>query len=285
MKSGHVGLVKENVSVPLALGLLQLGAKGRLALFISLLWKWNSEQKKNGFLLFHVTLKYVNNKILYASHCTVVSPEEWNLLFCVILRHKCRQKMKTTNPYGNEPATWVISETFFNTFSHLNRSSHVKTISDFILDDDFEDSLYQKVSFGHPYGRKQGRTKEPYDESEREEWKSWLKTQHSENEDHCIWFHHFMAYSWGNNGNSEWLFWGAPKSLQMVTAAIKLKDACSLEGKPWPPKQHIKRQRHYFVNKGLSSQSYGFSCGHIWMWELDYKESWVQKNWCFWTVA
>ena len=81
------------------------------------------------------------------------------------------------------------------------------------------------------------------------------------------------------------LFSWAPKSLQMLTAAIKLKDACSLEGKPWPPKQHIKRQRHYFVNKGLSSQSYGFSCGHIWMWELDYKESWALKNWCFWTVV
>ena len=47
---------------------------------------------------------------------------------------------------------------------------------------------------------------------------------------------------------------------------------------------HIKKQRHYFANKGLSSQSYGFSGGHVWMWELDYKESWVPKNWCFWTV-
>ena len=42
----------------------------------------------------------------------------------------------------------------------------------------------------------------------------------------------------------------------------------------------MKKQRHYFVNKGLSSQGYGFSSGHVWMWELDYKESWVQKNWC-----
>ena len=47
----------------------------------------------------------------------------------------------------------------------------------------------------------------------------------------------------------------------------------------------IKKQRHYFVNKGLSSQSYGFSSSHVWMWELDYKESWVPKNWCFWTVV
>ena len=49
------------------------------------------------------------------------------------------------------------------------------------------------------------------------------------------------------------LFWGAPKSLQMVIAAMKLKDACSLEGSYDQPRQHIKKQRHYFVNKGLSS--------------------------------
>ena len=48
---------------------------------------------------------------------------------------------------------------------------------------------------------------------------------------------------------------------------------------------HIKKQRHYFVNKGPSSQGYGFSSGHVWMWELDYKESWVSKDWCFWTVV
>ena len=51
------------------------------------------------------------------------------------------------------------------------------------------------------------------------------------------------------------------------------------------PRQHIKKQRHYFVHKGPSSQGYGFSSGHVWMWELDYKESWVLKNWCFWTVV
>ena len=50
-------------------------------------------------------------------------------------------------------------------------------------------------------------------------------------------------------------------------------------------RQHIKKQRHYFANKGPSSQSYGFSSSHVWMWELDYKESWVLKNWCFWTVV
>ena len=51
------------------------------------------------------------------------------------------------------------------------------------------------------------------------------------------------------------------------------------------PRQHIKKQRHYFVNKGSSSQGYGFSSSHVWMWELNYKESWAPKNWCFWTVV
>ena len=51
------------------------------------------------------------------------------------------------------------------------------------------------------------------------------------------------------------------------------------------PRQHTKKQRHYFANKGWYSQSYGFSSGHVWMWELDHKENWVLKNWCFWTVV
>ena len=59
---------------------------------------------------------------------------------------------------------------------------------------------------------------------------------------------------------------------------------------PWKksydqPRQHIKKQGHHFANKGPSSQSYGFSCSHVWMWELDYKEIWVLENWCFWTVV
>ena len=62
--------------------------------------------------------------------------------------------------------------------------------------------------------------------------KSWRKAQHSEKEDHGIWSHHFMGNRWGNSGNSVRLyFWGAPKSLQMVIAAMTLKDAYSLEGK------------------------------------------------------
>ena len=51
------------------------------------------------------------------------------------------------------------------------------------------------------------------------------------------------------------------------------------------PRQHIKKQRHHFADKGPSSQSYGFSSSHVWMWESDHKEAWALKNWCFWTVV
>ena len=61
------------------------------------------------------------------------------------------------------------------------------------------------------------------------------------------------------------LFWGALKSLQMVIAAVKLKDAYSLEENYDQPRQHIQKQRHYFANKAQSSQGYGFSSGHVWM--------------------
>jgi len=74
-----------------------------------------------------------------------------------------------------------------------------------------------------------------------------------------------------------WFSW-AQKSLQMVTVAMKLKDACSLEEKLWPT--------YYFTNKGPYSQSYGFSSSHVWMWELDHKKSWEQRIdafelWCW----
>ena len=60
------------------------------------------------------------------------------------------------------------------------------------------------------------------------------------------------------------LFWGAPKSLQMVTAAMKLRFLLWKESYD-QPRQHIKRQRHYFANKGPSTQGYGFSSDHVWM--------------------
>ena len=95
-----------------------------------------------------------------------------------------------------------------------------------------------------------------------------------------------MGNRWGNSGNSvRFYFCG-------------LQDHCRWWLQPWnwktltpwkesydQPRQHIKKQRHYFANKDLSSQGYGFASGHVWMWELDYKKSWAPKNWCFWTVV
>ena len=95
-----------------------------------------------------------------------------------------------------------------------------------------------------------------------------------------------MANRWGNSGK-HWLtlFLGAPKSMQMVTAAMKLKTLTLWKESYDQPRQHIKKHRHYFVYKGPPTQGYGFSSSHIWMRELDYKESWALKNWCFWTVV
>ena len=75
-----------------------------------------------------------------------------------------------------------------------------------------------------------------------------------------------MTNRWGNNGNSDRLFYWAAKSLQMVTVAMKLKNACSLEEMLLTNLDSaLKKQRHYFADKGLSSQSYGFSSSHVWM--------------------
>ena len=65
---------------------------------------------------------------------------------------------------------------------------------------------------------------------------------------------------------------------------MKLKDAYSLESYD-QPRLHIQKQRRYFANNGLSNQGYGFTIGHLWMWDLDCVKSWVPKNWCFWTVV
>ena len=78
----------------------------------------------------------------------------------------------------------------------------------------------------------------------------------------------------------------APKSLCMVNCSHKIKKMHA----PWKgsydkPRQHIRKQRYYFAHKNPSSQVYGFSSSHVWMWELDHKEGWVLKDWCFWIVV
>ena len=89
-----------------------------------------------------------------------------------------------------------------------------------------------------------------------------------------------MVNRWGNSG---WLHF------------LGLENHCRWWFQPWnfPPPwkkvmtnlDSILKSRHYFVNKGLSSQGYDFSSSHVWMWELDCEESWVPKNWCFWTLV
>ena len=69
------------------------------------------------------------------------------------------------------------------------------------------------------------------------------------------------------------------------TVGMKLKDACSRKENYDKPRQHIKNQRHHFVNKGPCNQSYVFSSSQVHMWGLDHKEGWMLKNWCFWIVV
>ena len=80
--------------------------------------------------------------------------------------------------------------------------------------------------------------------------------------------------------------------LIFLGSKITADGACSHEikrhlllGSYGQPRQHIKKQRHYFANKGPFYQSFGFSSSHVWMWELYYKETWALKNWCFGTVV
>ena len=101
--------------------------------------------------------------------------------------------------------------------------------------------------------------------------------------------------SWQMMGK-KWKHWQntsfslAPKSLWMVTAARKLKYACSLEESYEKPRHSVYKALYmeyiyHFTHKVPYSQSFGFSSSHVWMWELDHKESWAPKNWCFWTVV
>ena len=114
----------------------------------------------------------------------------------------------------------------------------------------------------------------------------WLKTQHSKNKDHGIWCNHFMANRWGNKGNSEriYLFIFGSKITADGDCSHEIKRCLLLGRKVMTKPDSIFKSRD-IANKGLSSQSYGFSSSHVWVWELDYKESWAPKNWCFWTVV
>ena len=91
----------------------------------------------------------------------------------------------------------------------------------------------------------------------------------------------------GNDGNSERLYFlGGSKITTDGDCSHEIKKTLAPCKKSYDqPRQHIEKQRHYFANTGPSSQSCGVSSSHVWMWELDYKENWALKNWCFWTVV
>ena len=94
-----------------------------------------------------------------------------------------------------------------------------------------------------------------------------------------------MANRWGNNGNSERLYFGGSKITANGDCSQEIKRRLLLGRKVMTNLDSILKSRHYFANKGPSSQGYSFSSSHVWMWELDYKESWALKNWSFWTVV
>ena len=97
-----------------------------------------------------------------------------------------------------------------------------------------EISITSDMQMTHAYGKKWRGTKGPLEESERGEWISWLKAQHSENEDHGFWFHHFMAKDGETmETGTDFIFPWAPESLQMVIVTMKLEDSCPLEEKLW----------------------------------------------------
>ena len=94
-----------------------------------------------------------------------------------------------------------------------------------------------------------------------------------------------MGNRWGNNGNSVKLFLGAPQIIVDDDCSHEIKGHLHLGRKVMTNLDSILKSRDYFAKKDPSSQGYGFSNGHVWMWELDCEESWVQKNWCVWTVV
>ena len=94
-----------------------------------------------------------------------------------------------------------------------------------------------------------------------------------------------MANRWGNNGNSDRLYFLGLKITADVDFSHEIKRHLLLGRKAMTNLYSILKVEMLLWQQSLSSQSYGFSSSHVWIWELDYKESWVLKNWCFWTVV
>ena len=138
-----------------------------------------------------------------------------------------------------------------------------------------------------PLWQKMRRTKEPLDESERGEWKMWLKTQHPDKEDHGIWSYQFMANRWGNNGNSDRLYFLGSKITTEGDCSHEIKRHLLFRRKVMTNLNSILKSRDFTLptEVHLVKAIYGFSSSHVWIWKLDYKESLALKNWRFWTVT
>ena len=94
-----------------------------------------------------------------------------------------------------------------------------------------------------------------------------------------------MAIRWGNNGNSGRLYFLGLQNHADCDFSCEIKRHLLLRRKVMTDLDSTLKSRHYFAYQGPSSQNYGYSSSHVWMWELDYKESWAPNNWCFWTVV
>ena len=149
----------------------------------------------------------------------------------------------------------------------------------------FECWVLSQLFHSPPYGRKWRGTKEPLDEGERGEWKAGLKLS--------ILKPKIMASgpitSWQIDGEAmeiatDFIFLGS-RITEDGDCSHGIQRCLFLGRKVMTNLDSILKSRDYFANKGLSSQGYGFSSSHVWMWELDYKESWVPTNWCLWTVV
>ena len=96
---------------------------------------------------------------------------------------------------------------------------------------------------------------------------------------------HFMANRWRNNGNSDIFIFLGSKITADGDCSHEIKRHLLLRRKAITNLDSILKNRDIFSNKGPSSQSYGFSSSHVWMWELEHKEGWAPKDWCFWTLV
>ena len=170
----------------------------------------------------------------------------------------------------------VMGKIFKSILAHENIKSLSLTITSPML----------SAQWHHPYGKKQRGTKEPLDESERGEWKSWLKTQHSKHEDHGIGSHHFKANRWGDNGIvTDFIFLGS-KITADGDCSHEIKRRLLLGRKVMTNLDSTLKSRDITLSKKVCLvKPMVFSCGHVWVWGLDCEESWVPKNWCFWTVV